>query len=67
MIVVFILVLLCTVFLIILMNRYFDWNRETVKMTGDRVNKVCTSSYNYIPFYYIFGSVCFLDIACLIT
>ena len=37
--------------------RYFDWNRETVELTGDKVNKVCTSSLNYIPFYYIFGSV----------
>ena len=37
--------------------RYFDWNRETVELTGDKVNKVCTSSLNYSPFYYIFGSV----------
>lgn len=40
-----------------LTRRYFDWNRETVELTGDKVNKVCTSSLNYIPFYYIFGSV----------
>ena len=40
-----------------LTHRYFDWNRETVELTGDKVNKVCTSDLNYIPFYYIFGSV----------
>ena len=58
MVAVFILVHLCEfVELVVLIIRYFDWNKETVSLTGDRVNKVCTSPYNYIPFYYIFGSV----------
>ena len=42
---------------VILILRYFDWNKETITLTGDRVNKVCNSPYNYIPLYYIFGSV----------
>lgn len=39
------------------MSRYFDWNSETVELTGDKVTKICTSTLNYIPFMYVFGSV----------
>lgn len=36
---------------------YFDWNTENVRMTGDKINRICTHELNYIPFYYVFGSV----------
>lgn len=26
-------------------------------MTGDKIDTICTHEKNYIPFYYIFGSV----------
>ena len=40
-----------------LISRYFDWNSETVRLTGDKVEKICTSELNYVPFLYVFGSV----------
>ena len=36
---------------------YFDWNAENIRMTGDKINRICTHELNYIPFYYVFGSV----------
>ena len=40
--------------------RYFNWNKETVRLTGDKVEKICTSDLNYVPFLYVFGSVCLM-------
>ena len=36
---------------------YFDWNAEMIRMTGDKIDTICNHEKNYIPFYYIFGSV----------
>lgn len=36
---------------------YFDWNAEMIRLTGDKIDTICTHEKNYIPFYYIFGSV----------
>ena len=47
----------CSPLFLLLTCSFFNWNKEEIRMTADKVATICDHEKNYLPFYLMFGQV----------